>query len=59
MQGLGRNMTLNKIEEMFDVFGDIENIIINSNQTCYLKLDFVFVNNIYHSITSVSVLFVC
>jgi len=38
VQGLQRNITPNKIQEMFEIFGDIDNIIINPNHTCYLRL---------------------
>jgi len=38
VQGLPRNTTSIKIQEMFEIFGDVDNIIINPNHTCYLRM---------------------
>ncbi|ETN98134.1 hypothetical protein RFI_39383, partial [Reticulomyxa filosa] len=37
IQGLPRNITSNKIQKWFEVFGDIDNIIVHPNQT-YLRM---------------------
>eukprot|EP01084_Bolivina_argentea_P278332 475423_1 len=38
IQGLPRSITSKKIEETFEVFGEIDNVIVNPDHTCYVRM---------------------
>jgi len=39
IQGLPRSITSKKIEETFEVFGEINNVIVNPDHTCYVRMN--------------------
>jgi len=38
IQGLPRSITAKKIDETFEVFGEIDNVIVNPDHTCYVRM---------------------
>jgi RNA recognition motif-containing protein len=38
IEGLPRSVTTQKLTEMFNVFGEIDHVIVNPNNTCYLRM---------------------